>query len=336
MNSTITDIISDIIIYGDEDGGRIKATFTWYNVAVAAAFLLIDVAISIMLWLKLEIPLIISSLRCLIQLTIMGHILQYVFDAKSPYWVAFMTAALMILSTYETVFNKSDRTWNGMFISVLINTTFSTLLIGVIGTRWALKENPFWVPEIFIPTIGLLLGITTGSMAVSLDNCLTELTENQGRIETYLAYGATRFEASRSVAIEAVRLAMLPTINRMSIVGFITIPGTMTGQILSGAPIWNAVRYQQIITFMISASSGIAVLGVVAMCMHAIIDGKHRLRSERVNKVQIPLLHQMKHWMINVWKEMKNLLCGCFQKNLKTFMDEERQPLLSNRRVDED
>ena len=43
MNSTTitADIISDIILYGD-DGGRVKATFTWYNVAVAAAFLLID------------------------------------------------------------------------------------------------------------------------------------------------------------------------------------------------------------------------------------------------------------------------------------------------------
>ena len=44
MNSTTitTDIISDIILYGGDDGGRIKATFTWYNVAVAGAFLLID------------------------------------------------------------------------------------------------------------------------------------------------------------------------------------------------------------------------------------------------------------------------------------------------------
>ncbi|KAI9270761.1 UPF0014 family [Phascolomyces articulosus] len=265
--SSSINILSDIIFFaeGDSDGGRIKATFTWFNVAVAATFILINVAISTMLKLKLEVPLMVSSIRCLVQLTVMGYVLQYVFNARSPYWVAFMTAALIIMSTYETVYDKSDRTWHGMFMAVLINTAFSTLLIGIIGTRWAMDEKNFWTPEIFIPTIGLLLGITTGSMAVSLDSCLTELTENQGRVETYLAYGATRFEASRSIAVDAVRLAMLPTINRMSIVGLITIPGTMTGQILSGAPIMNAVRYQEIISFMISASSGIAVLGVVAV-----------------------------------------------------------------------
>lgn len=70
--------------------------------------------------------------------------------------------------------------------------------------------------------------------------------------------------------------------------------------------------------------------------MHAVIDGKHRLRAERVSKVHVPLLHQVKLWMIDVWKEMANLLCGCCKKNFKTLMDEERRPLLSNRRVDED
>ncbi|KAI9310836.1 UPF0014 family [Dichotomocladium elegans] len=242
-----------------------KATFTWFNVSIAALFIFVNVVISMCMRLKLEIPLISSSLRCIVQLTIMGLILQDVFSAHNPYYVALLTMILILLSTYETCYNKADKMWSGMFMSVLVNTAFSTLLVGIIGTRWAMREKSFWVPEIFIPTIGLLLGITASSMAVALNQCLEELSSNQGRIETYLSLGATRYEAARSIAIDAVRVAMLPTINRMSIVGLITIPGTMTGQILSGAPIWNAVRYQEIISFMITASSGIAVLGVVVV-----------------------------------------------------------------------
>ncbi|KAI7878090.1 UPF0014-domain-containing protein [Lichtheimia hyalospora FSU 10163] len=253
-----------MVIFGG-DGGRISANFTWWNVGVASSFILVNVIISIMMQLKLEIPLIVSSIRCILQLSVMGLILQDVFDAKNPYYVAFLTAVLILLSTYETAYDKADQAWSGMFMSVLVNTAFSTLFIGIIGTRYAMREQSFWLPEVFIPSIGLLLGITASSMAVSLNACLSELTSNQSRIETYLSFGATRFEASRSIAIDAVRLAMLPTINRMSIVGLITIPGTMTGQILGGAPIWNAVRYQEIISFMITASSGIAVLGVVAV-----------------------------------------------------------------------
>lgn len=126
-----------------------------------------------------------------------------------------------------------------------------------------MNESHFWLPELFIPTVGLLLGITSGAMTVGLSTCLTKIGSQKEQIETYLSFGANRWEAGRTVAIEAIRLAMLPSINQMSVIGLITIPGAMTGQILGGAPIMNAVRYQQIVTFMVSATTSLGVLSVV-------------------------------------------------------------------------
>jgi len=40
-------------------------------------------------------------------------------------------------------------------------------------------------------------------------------SENKEKIELYLSMGATRWEACRPVAVEAMRRAMLPTINQM-------------------------------------------------------------------------------------------------------------------------
>lgn len=148
---------------------------------------------------------------------------------------------------------------------MLLSTIFSTFFIGIIGTRYAINEKQFWLPELFIPTVGLLLGITSGAMAVGLTTCLKKAGEESEQIETYLSFGATRKEAGRSIAKDAIRVALLPTINRMSVAGLITIPGAMTGQILGGAPIMSAVMYQQIITFMISATSSLSVLAVVTV-----------------------------------------------------------------------
>lgn len=39
--------------------------------------------------------------------------------------------------------------------------------------------------------------------------------ENRDKVEIYLAFGATRVEASKPVVIEALRLALTPTINSM-------------------------------------------------------------------------------------------------------------------------
>lgn len=151
------------------------------------------------------------------------------------------------------------------FLNVLLSSGLSTLVVGIIGARFAMKQNPFWLPEIFIPTMGMLLGNAMSGMAVALSSCLSSVGTRKEQIETYLAFGASRWEAGQSIAIEAVRLSMLPTINQMSVIGLIAIPGMMTGQILGGAPVSNAVKYQQIIMFLISASTALGVLSVVVV-----------------------------------------------------------------------
>lgn len=93
-------------------------------------------------------------------------------------------------------------------------------------------------------------------------------SDSKDKVEMALSYGATRWEAGRPVMIEAIRLAMLPTINQMSVIGLIAIPGMMTGQIIGGAPVMDAVKYQQIIMFMISASTALGVVtAVVVSCV---------------------------------------------------------------------
>ncbi|KAI7904732.1 UPF0014 family [Cokeromyces recurvatus] len=260
MDFTILNTVYKLLAEGENN----VPNLSWWNVAIASLFLFVNGFISFFLGLKLEKSLLTSSIRCIIQLTIMGQILERIFNAKNPIWVAVMTFALIFLSSCETVYNKSDWSYSGMFPSVLLSTLFSTIFIGILGTRFAMNQGKdFWLPELFIPTVGLLLGITSGAMAVGLTTCLTKMGQQSNQIETYLSCGASRWEAGRTVAIEAIRLAMLPSINQMSVIGLITIPGAMTGQILGGAPIMNAVRYQQIITFMISATTGLCVLSVV-------------------------------------------------------------------------
>ena len=45
----------------------------------------------------------------------------------------------------------------------------------------------------------------------SADYC----SENHDKTETLLAFGASRFEACRPLAVEALRLALMPVINQM-------------------------------------------------------------------------------------------------------------------------
>ncbi|KAJ3331427.1 hypothetical protein HDU76_003220 [Blyttiomyces sp. JEL0837] len=144
------------------------------------------------------------------------------------------------------VYNKSKSRYAYMFPVVWFSMAFSTFLVSFVGNWFAIGARPFYRARDYIPILGMLLGNSMSGVAVGLASTLNHVTENKDKIEMYLAYGASRWEAARPIGVEAIRLALLPTLNSMSVMGLISIPGMMTGQVLGGAKIEDAVRYQQV------------------------------------------------------------------------------------------
>ncbi|KAF9578681.1 hypothetical protein BGW38_005408 [Lunasporangiospora selenospora] len=243
-------------------GDKPMAELQWYHVAIASTLILTNA-----LGLRLERRMFISAIRCVVQLTIMGMVLQHIFDAKNPILVLMMALLLITLAAYEVNFNATKRRHVYMFPSVLISMGASSLIIGTFGTRLAMGIDPLRTPKEFVP--GMLIGNTMTATAIGLDICLKQLTENKEKIELYLSMGATRWEACRPVAIEAMRTALMPTINQMSIIGLISIPGMMTGQLMAGASVMNAVKSQQIIMFLITGSASFGCLSSVMVSQYS-------------------------------------------------------------------
>jgi putative ABC transport system permease protein len=75
---------------------------------------------------------------------------------------------------------------------------------------------------------------------------------------------------------------MIPTINSMMVMGLVSLPGMMTGQILAGASPIDAVRYQIVIMFMIASGTALGTMGIVMLAFRALFSQKHRLHLERL------------------------------------------------------
>ncbi|KAF9158362.1 hypothetical protein BGX21_003434 [Mortierella sp. AD011] len=272
---------------GDGCGGqKPMVELQWYHVAIASTLILVNGFLSMLLGLGLEKRLFISATRCVVQLTIMGLVLQHIFGADSPILVILMALLLTLLGANEAVFNVSKRRHIYMFPSVLVSMGCSCLIIGTFGTRLAMGVDPLHSPKEFIPVLGMLLGNTMTGITLGLDQCLSQLSDNREKIELYLSMGATRWEACRPVAVEAMRRAMMPTINQMSIIGLISIPGMMTGQLIAGASVMNAAKSQQIIMFLISGAAAFGTLSSVLTATRAYYRVKIDLLGERVKFFQ--------------------------------------------------
>lgn len=150
----------------------------------------------------------------------------------------------------------------------------------------------------------------------------------------YLAFGASRFEACKPIAKEALRLALTPNINQMrydnftrspvttylclclSVLGIIAIPGMMTGAILGGSSVEQAARLQMVIMFMISSSAALSSIVTTVLALAVVVDGDHRVRSDRIdsrehavwrarNWVAAKVAESVKRLAHKTWKKMR-------------------------------
>jgi putative ABC transport system permease protein len=98
--------------------------------------------------------------------------------------------------------------------------------------------------------------------------------------------GATRQEAMAPVTREALRSALMPTINSISATGVASLPGMMNAQILGGVPSVEAVKYQILVMFLIAGGTGLGVVAAVLGGVYRLADDLHRLRLDRLRPLK--------------------------------------------------
>ncbi len=256
----------------------------WPALAGAAALLAVDGAVSAWLGLGLGRKLLVAAVRSVVQLSLLGLILGAIFDLGHPAPVALLGVGMIVLAG-RAALGRTTRRYDGVGLHGIATLGLSTGATAVLATGVLIDVDPWWEPQYLIPLLGMLLGNCLTGISLGLDRILAELDEGAERIEVALALGATTWEAARPVASEAVRTGLIPLLNTMSVVGLITIPGMMTGQILAGADPSGAARYQILILFLIAAATGLGTTGAVLLAIRASFDGRGRLRRERIHAV---------------------------------------------------
>jgi ABC-type multidrug transport system fused ATPase/permease subunit len=114
---------------------------------------------------------------------------------------------------------------------------------------------------------------------------LSEVVDKAHEIEIRLVFGATKFESSRPTIKAAIKAALMPSLNTMAVVGLVSIPGMMTGQLLGGASPLVAAEYQMVILWLIFGTAALSTLSSLLLCSsHAVFDGFHRLTPARIIK----------------------------------------------------
>lgn len=252
---------------------------------ISVVLIVIVGAISALLRLGLLKSLVWGTFRTFVQLLLVGYALVWIFEIDSPV----MLAAIVLVMCYfgaRTAVKRSPNVQNYPIILAYISLTISTFFVTFIVTAVIISAETWYTGRIVIPIAGMVLGNSMNGIALGLDRLYAEVRNNSGEIETLLTLGATPWEASRLRLREALRAGMTPSINSLMVVGLVTLPGMMTGQILGGVDPMTAVRYQIVVMLMVTAAAAMGSLMMLLFAYRRLFTREGALMPELLTKSQ--------------------------------------------------
>lgn len=228
------------------------------------SFALVPVAV-LLVWLWWDQqplnPSIQGLARMLIQLSLVGYGLVFLFESDRA-WVTLGTlTAMMLAASAIAIRTRRGRPWN-LFAQVLVSIFLGGGATLIAMTAGVLDLTPWYSPRVMIPLAGMTFSNCMNALSLAI-----ERLDNQGSPSAVTLAGqasvgdTTAEQTSRNdQRTDAVKVALIPITNSLYAVGVVSIPGMMTGQVLAGVSPLVAARYQIMIMCLIFASAGLSVM----------------------------------------------------------------------------
>lgn len=199
--------------------------------------------------------------RMLTQLLLVGYVLAFIFESENSGLILAILCIMCIASSWIAlgiIPAQRIKLYKYSLLAITIGGGLTLLLI----TQGTLALSPWYAPHYMIPIAGMVFANSMNSVSLAAERLQAELVNRDSFIE------------ARNIAFQA---AMIPVINSLFAVGLVSLPGMMTGQILSGISPFIAARYQIMVMAMIFGSSGLSTAIYLSFVKSFYIESSHEL-----------------------------------------------------------
>jgi putative ABC transport system permease protein len=220
----------------------------------------------------------VATARLVFQLLLLAVVLRAIVAANHPA-IVLAAAVGMLSAAAHTVGSRkiAGNRWTLRLEAFLAMSVGAGLMITV-ATRLSLHASPWYDPLTVLPLLGMILGNSVTAVALAAERLESDLRADRDLVELRLSLGATSRQAALPALRAAVAAGLTPIINNMMIVGIVAIPGMTSGQLLAGADVGEAIRYQILLYLAITATVVIATLLLLASRLRRYFTTSHQLR----------------------------------------------------------
>lgn len=213
--------------------------------------------------IHLERETIVSLVRGLIQIVVVGFVLIFVFGGEQ--WLSVIILMLMMFSGAIIASQRVKNIPNPFRITLTAIFLGAGLVIGVMVFLGVIDTAAISL----IPVGSIIISNAMNTSAIALDRFRVQVEAHTGLIETGLALGASPNTVLAPYVRDTVRASMIPSINNMRSLGIVWIPGVMAGLLLAGSDPLTAALYQfVVVSMMFSIAATTSLLTTLLVRSH--------------------------------------------------------------------
>lgn len=243
--------------------------------AAALAVVFMAAALSYTQRLGLEREMVYAISRAFLQLSIIGFVLQFIFNRENSFWIILAYLFMVSVAGY-TAGQRAKHVPRGKYIagaSILTGTAVTMFLLVL------LNVFPF-TPRYIIPVAGMMVGNAMTVTGVTMKRLRDDIRTQMNLVETALALGATPRQATHQQVKRALVIALSPVIDNAKTVGLISLPGAMTGLIMGGASPIEAIQLQIVVMNMLIGASTVSSIMSTYLCWPGFFTKAYQLESK--------------------------------------------------------
>ena len=220
---------------------------------------------------------LVAATRMVVQLFLIGLYLKYLFLWNDPFINILWVMVMVMVATF-TASKRTHIPLRTLFIPMSTGLLTTALLVGLYFLFFVLRLSHPFDARYFIPIMGILMGNMLGVNVMGLNTYYDGLKREQQLYYYLLGNGATHLEAVTPFLRQAMEKAFAPCIANMAVMGIVSLPGTMIGQILGGASPDVAIKYQMMIVVITFAASMLSLMITLYLADRRTFDEYGRIK----------------------------------------------------------
>ena len=190
-----------------------------------------------------------ATLRMLVQLLLIGYVLIYIFETDHLGVIVAVLAIMLVVASWISIRPLDDKCARS-YLNALAAISVGGIPTLAVVTQGVISVEPWFSPRYVIPLAGMIFAGAMNAVSLAAERFQSESNRD------------VPYDEARRDAFTA---SLIPIINSLFAVGLVSLPGMMTGQVLSGVSPLIAAKYQIVVMTMLFGVSGIASAAYLLM-----------------------------------------------------------------------